>query len=185
VKNMTIRAVCIHEHPCYLLIVDDNPHVVEVLKSIFVPETNILVVVATTLAEALLAIKRLKDQLEVILLDLGLTDSEGIKTLDIVFRACKGRIAIIPVTGSLDLEDEAFKHHAQDFFGKPLDNIDVVTRVKYAILRQREKNKASENEEKLAIVEKALANPQGAQNGTALELLREVRTSLQEITRPK
>jgi DNA-binding NtrC family response regulator len=134
-----IRTVCDADHECYLLAVDDDDAILDILGEIFTPQTGITLLKATSLTEALEVIST-TPKIEIILLDLRLGDSDGIDTLKVVVEAVNGRTAIIAISGSHELEDEAGKNGAIDFWGKPLLQIDMIGRVKFAIMNQRKIN---------------------------------------------
>jgi DNA-binding NtrC family response regulator len=168
-----IRTVCREEHECYLLIVDDDKHVLSYLLGLFNEETGIKPLSAGSIREALEIIHK-TDNIEVILLDFRLPDSEGMETLRTVRDAVQGRIAIIGVSGSHYLEDEAFENGVIDFFAKPLMQIDVIARTKYAILNQRKINHhvdmCREKDEQLAILQSHI--PEGSEAIKELEQIR-------------
>lgn len=133
-----IRTVCTVDHPCYLLVIVDDPFTIKVLKEKFPIDTRIQLITAHTIKHAISILNSVV--VEAILLDLGLSDSDGIHTLKVMVEEVQGRIPIIVITGSHELEEEAFREKAKDFLTKPITNYDLVGRVKYAILRQRDYN---------------------------------------------
>jgi DNA-binding response OmpR family regulator len=134
-----LRTVCTHDHECNLLAVDDDDLILEILGEFFTPQTGIRLITATTLSRAIYLIQTVPN-IEAVLLDLRLHDSDGIETLQRVVEASGGRVAIIGISGSHELEDAVMENGAVDFWGKPLDQIDMVARTKYAILNQRRMN---------------------------------------------
>jgi DNA-binding response OmpR family regulator len=180
-----IRSICNSNHPCFIIVIENEKAIWEILKNIFPPSTGIELLFASTLGDGLKLFAENAGKVEAGLIDLGLSDSNGLETLRTIRVATQGRVALIPMTGSTDLEDDAFAIGAQDFFAKPLDQIDVVTRVKYAILRQRDKNAMRDycillenNINKIGLVEAQMKN---TTESDTVKKLREVRQSLQGI----
>ncbi len=97
------------------------------------------------------AIKRLHDgSFEVVLLDIGLPDSQGIDTVLTVHTECPG-IPIVVLTGADDEQTgvRAVRIGAQDFIGKGMADARLLTRsIRYAVERKRAEEEARKSEEK-------------------------------------
>lgn len=133
-----IRTICTEKSPCYLLLVEDDSLIIEMVRELLPLRTGIQVIPAFSYLQAISILHSLT--VEVILLDLNLPDCGGIDTLKRLSEAVKGRIPIIILTGSHDLEDECFANGARDFLTKPLHNFDLVGRIKNTILWQKDRN---------------------------------------------
>lgn len=124
-----------------LLQVEDNPgdaRLLDVyLSEAAAPDREIRVAHATKLAEALDRLTR--ERFDAVLLDLALSDSQGLDTLR-GLRAGHPRLPIVVLTG-LDDEElglEAVKEGAQDYLVKGrLDGATLVRSLRYAVERAR------------------------------------------------
>jgi signal transduction histidine kinase len=91
------------------------------------------------------------EHFDVILLDLGLPDSEGLNTLVLTFEKAGG-VPIIVLTGMYDEETaiKAFEMGAAEYFYKPrADESSLRRAIRYAIERSRSQRKLKESEERL------------------------------------
>ena len=121
-----------------LLIVDDNDSYLELLNSVFSKnDSNFNIINATSLSDTLVKISN--DHIDIVLLDLGLTDSTGLDTL-LTVRNSAPDIPVIVITGQQDKSNalEAVQLGAQDYLIKGetvLSNI--VRTVEYSLERHK------------------------------------------------
>lgn len=122
-----------------VLVVEDNPGDADLVDERLREATNLRfdLVQETHLAAAMRRVS--SEPFDVILLDLGLPDSQGMGTLKSMQQAC-GTVAIIVLTGLID-EDaglEAVRHGAQDYLLKGKITSSALQRVvRYALERKR------------------------------------------------
>jgi two-component system cell cycle response regulator len=122
-----------------ILLIEDNPADIRIIQELVaeVKSSNLDLVFADRLSDGLDRIKT--DDIDAILLDLSLPDSQGLKTFSLL-RARAQNIPILLLTGLPDeeLAIQAVREGAQDYLVK--DQVDgnlLVRAVKYAIERQR------------------------------------------------
>jgi PAS domain S-box-containing protein len=127
------------EQSLHILVVEDNPTDVFLLKKAL-KEVQSLKIVLTQAKRLDEALQHLEDKgLDVVLLDLGLPDSQGLET----FRTMQHSHSEIPILILSGLEDEklavhAVKDGAQDFLVKGKINSMMLARsIRYAIERKR------------------------------------------------
>jgi len=138
-----------------LLIVEDNPGDVRlIVEMLHDSGTNMTVESVETQAAA---IERLAvADVDVVLLDLGLPDSQGLETFTRLRDAALG-VAIIVLTGNsnLELAIRAVKEGAQDFLVKDRVNADLLVRaITYAIERKHAEKERFEDLEEVANVDR-------------------------------
>jgi len=134
----------------WVLLVEDNPGDADLIVEMLPRDesTQFEVEVVARLAEAL---ERVGTGLfDIILLDLGLPDSNGLATL----RAMQRKAAELPIVVLTGNNDErmalaAIKEDAQDYLVKgQIDKLHLSRSIKYAVERKREKEKLRASEEK-------------------------------------
>jgi DNA-binding NtrC family response regulator len=135
----TYRTVCSEDHECYILAVDDETYILDILKLVFASQKNITLLTASTKEDALSIIYS-TPHLEAVLLDMKLGLNDPMETLRDIVKATDRRITVIGISGDHLLEDEAMKNGANDFWGKPLNEIDIIGRTKFNISNQRKTN---------------------------------------------
>ena len=130
-----------------LLLVEDNPGDVRlVVEMLHDSGGNMAVESVETQAAAMARLA--EADVDVVLLDLGLPDSQGLETFARLRDAAPG-VAIIVFTGSSDLEVavRAVMEGAQDFLVKDRVNGEVLTRaITYAIERKQAEQELAESE---------------------------------------
>ncbi len=139
------------EHPIKVLLVEDDPAQLDVLQANLAEAETARF--DLTPAEALkAAIDELeRTRFDVVLLDLGLPDSQGLGTLAAVHRTAP-RVPIVVLTGHADeaLAVRAAQTGAQDYLVKGLvDNQALVRSIRYAIERKRGEEALRQSEERL------------------------------------
>ncbi len=136
----SIRKICTEEQPCMLLLVEDDERVTDLFGNLFSDtRLGVTLKIAKSLAQAREIIH--SESLELILLDIGLPDSDGAATVQAIVEAVKDKVPVIVITGSHDSEEECWRAGAADFLIKPLTNLDLIGRIKWAILHQRDRNR--------------------------------------------
>jgi len=149
--NMSNRTM---EQPIQVLLVEDDPEDVELLQETLAGNKNLplSVEVAGCLSSG---IKRLKDNhIDVVLLDLGLPDSEGLETIR-QWSAHAPHPPTIVLTGLDDTEMgmKAVQAGAEDFLLKgELDCRSFSRTLRYAIERKKNKELLEKNEEYLRLM---------------------------------
>ncbi len=131
-----------------ILLIEDDIEDALLFEETFSVSSNVehLIVHKTTLNEG---IKSLGDnEFDVVMLDMGLPDSQGIETLD-RFTENSSKLPVIVLTGHEDFHTSlmALEGGAQDYLVKGEFNSDLLYRtIRYAIERKKYKDKIAENE---------------------------------------
>lgn len=147
IKNMKAK---LNNNPTKLLLVEDQPGDALILQKIIsrIEEPSFKIVRVDCLKKSL---DRLTENtFDIILLDLNLPDSTGLKTLTRLHKEAN-QIPIVVLTGLYDKQIalEAIKQGAQDYLHKDKLNEDMLLRViRYAIERNRIKLESQESEKK-------------------------------------
>ena len=129
-----------HAKPVHFLLVEDNPADEDLLRELLAPYPQLTFGTATNLADAIVAARRAPPEL--ILLDLGLPDSQGVDTfarLHAEFPA----IPIVVLTGSVgdEMGREAIHRGATDYLGKRGLSGEMVSRtIHFALERARQRD---------------------------------------------
>lgn len=134
-----VRNVCTENHRCTLLVVDDNDAVLEILKDTFATQDKLILITAGTLRDALRIIAENR-QIELVILDLWLENQNPVEAMERII-AANDRMAVIAMSGDHTLEDAASRLGITDFWGKPLLQMDIIGRSKFAIMNQRKLNR--------------------------------------------
>jgi phosphoserine phosphatase RsbU/P len=124
--------------PIRILLVEDDAAYIRLVRERLRGQAELeIVATAATLAEAIGAVTASAPQ--VVLLDLGLPDSEGIATVD-EFHAAHPRLPLVVLSGqdSIDVAVEAMRHGAQEYLVKGLADASLLPRIaRLAIERKR------------------------------------------------
>jgi two-component system cell cycle response regulator len=147
-----------HNNRFRILLIEDNPADIRIIQALLadVKSSNLDLIFADRLSEGL---DRIKSQnIDAILLDLSLPDSQGLKTFSLL-RSRAQNIPILLLTGLPDeeLAIQAVREGAQDYLVK--DQVDgnlLVRAVNYAIERQRlisQLEKAREEAQRLTLID--------------------------------
>ncbi len=141
-----------------ILLIEDNPADIRIIQELMaeVKSSNLDLVFANRLSDGLDRIKT--NDIDAILLDLSLPDSQGLRTFSIL-RSRAQNIPILLLTGlpDEDLAIQAVREGAQDYLVK--DQVDghlIVRAVNYAIERQRlvaQLEKAREEAQRLTLID--------------------------------
>lgn len=134
-----VRNVCTENHRCTLLVVDDNDAVLEILKDTFATQDKLVLLTASSLRDALRIIAENR-QIELVILDLWLENQNPVEAMERII-AANDRMAVIAMSGDHTLEDAASRLGITDFWGKPLLQMDIIGRSKFAIMNQRKLNR--------------------------------------------
>jgi PAS domain S-box-containing protein len=134
----------------HILVIEDNPGDARLIKEYLKSDTtvNFSACFTTTLAESLETLVHKK--FDVVLVDLGLPDSQGIYTFHEIINANPISPVVI-ITGNEDekIGIEAVRHGAQNYLSKNQINSSLLVRtIKYAIEIKRINIELKENQEK-------------------------------------
>jgi DNA-binding response OmpR family regulator len=139
VEGFRLRRTCRPGTPCSVLLIEDDPAIVELLKlAVRVSEPGCFMIESTsTLTDAVPKLDGIK--YDAVLLDLGLPDSEGLATLHVTYKLVDKRAPILVVTGEYDADTElsCFEIGAKEYLVKPFDALTVLKTVRHSILRFR------------------------------------------------
>jgi putative nucleotidyltransferase with HDIG domain len=129
------------EETLHILLIEDNPEDVDLLKGSLaeVPRANFQVTACSRLREALGRLQRGAMRADVILLDLGLPDSQGLETFQKLRKQAQG-VPIVVLTGLDDaaLAMQAVREGAQDYLVKGQAGGEVLVRaMRYARERMK------------------------------------------------
>lgn len=115
-----------------LLIVDDEPDMVSLIKRIVSPETKWHVLTASSPKEAL---KMVKEQaVHVVLLDIKMPDMDGIELLKIIKKENNSpTVVMMTAYGVIETAVDAIRQGAYDFITKPFDHTRLVLTLKKAM----------------------------------------------------
>src|SRR5882724_10246203 len=131
-----------------VLIVDDEPDLIELVRDIVVKHVDCRVVVASTLSEARKVMA--SGPVEVLVTDLHLPDGDGMTLLPALQDLQPTSTAIV-MTGhpSMDGAILAMRGGAVDFVPKPFSADQMIERVKMAVERQTELSKRERRVDRL------------------------------------
>jgi DNA-binding NtrC family response regulator len=117
-----------------ILIVDDEPDMLELLRRSLTPELNCRVATAASGEEAL---KRLsEDAFDLVLADIKMPGMDGLELLEIVKRNNPGQtVVMMTAFGQVDTAVNAMKSGAYDFITKPFEHDALVLRLEKALER--------------------------------------------------
>ena len=135
-------------HQPRVLIVDDEPDVVELMRDLVVKHTDCRVLVASSLKEARQIIS--SDGAEVLVIDLNLPDGQGTALLPALRQQKLWPTAIV-MTGDPSVEGaiSAIRGGAIDFVAKPFTSQQIIERVQNALERHSELAKRERRVERL------------------------------------
>lgn len=158
VKNTMSSEQVVNEQKLRILVIEDNPGDVVVIREMLkVSGAKFILSNATTLRESIDLLR--SDLYDVIILDLGLPDSIGLKTL----REFLNFEVIPPVVVMTGLDDEemalaSLREGAQDYLVKSrLDPEKILRSIKYSIERKKLENLQKKNSQQLSILSEMTA----------------------------
>jgi len=131
-----------------ILLIEDNPGDMDLILELLEDSSEFKVASVSWLSEALERIST--DQLDIILLDLGLPDSDGLATLQAVRQKTR-HVPIVVLTGNTDerVAMAAIQEDAQDFLIKgEIDKNQLTRSIKYSIERKRVEERLLTSERK-------------------------------------
>ncbi|MBI5359605.1 MAG: response regulator [Planctomycetes bacterium] len=131
-----------------LLLVEDNPGDVRLVHEMLRGWPSIMLETSGCLADCMARLNR--RGIGLVLLDLGLPDSDGIETLTSVARAFPN-VPVVALTGNDDVETalKAVRAGAQDYLPKGIVTPEILQRtIRYAIKRKQSEESLRESEEK-------------------------------------
>ncbi len=112
-----------------ILVVDDEPPIRRLLRSSFTAQ-GFRILEADTAAVAL---RRLAERPDVLILDLGLPDMDGIELIGRIRQTSKVPIIVLSSRGDERGKVEALDHGADDYVTKPFGMAELVARVRTAL----------------------------------------------------
>lgn len=113
-----------------ILVVDDEPHIRRLLKTTLA-RASYDIVEAETAREAL---ERLADtKPDVVLLDLGLPDRDGLELVPIIKKQTTATLLIVSARDATDQKVAALDLGADDYVTKPFDSEELLARVRTAL----------------------------------------------------
>ncbi len=131
-----------------ILLIEDNPGDMDLILELLGDSSQFKVACISRLSEALERIGT--DQFDIILLDLGLPDSDGLATLQAI-RQKTHHVPIVVLTGNTDerVAMAAIQEEAQDFLIKgAIDKNQLTRSIKYAVERKRVEERLLTSERK-------------------------------------
>ncbi len=138
------------ETPIHILLIEDNPQDAEYIQEFFqIPGQGPFRLAMSNRLEEGIAIAS-KDRPDVVLLDLKLPDSSGIRTVE-RFLECRPDVPVIVLTGLGDDETslQSIQMGAQDYLIKDKLSADILARsIRYAIRRSDIQRRLRESEER-------------------------------------
>ncbi|WP_425043823.1 response regulator [Primorskyibacter sp. S87] len=134
-----------------VLVVDDEPSILELLKTALVALENYDVSIANSAASALKTIKRQKKPFDCLLFDIQMPDVDGIQLLEEVRKHPDyADTPVIMLTAMADRKyvDEAFLAGASDYVTKPFELLELRSRMTTAtrLVQERQKTRRSADE---------------------------------------
>jgi DNA-binding response OmpR family regulator len=132
-----------------VLLIEDNPGDIRLVRLMLGPESSLQLDVASTLAEGLERLQQ--DEFDVVLVDLGLPDSQGLQTFTRL-RDQSPRIPAVVLTGNndVDLAVLALQSGAQDYLVKGEVSGSLLMRTaRYAIERKKTEEALRDSEAQL------------------------------------
>lgn len=115
-----------------ILIVDDDPTLRGLLRGVL-DEARYAVLAAATAAEALVELARSPD---IVLLDLGLPDRDGLELLPIITARSQAVVVVLSARDAVEEKVAALDLGAADYLVKPFDTAELLARIR-ATLRSR------------------------------------------------
>ncbi|MGD8366763.1 MAG: sigma-54 dependent transcriptional regulator [Desulfobacterales bacterium] len=117
-----------------ILIVDDEPDMLQLLKRSLTPDLNCLIETAASAKAALSALE--KERFDLVLADIKMPEMDGLQLLEQI----KGRqpeltVVMMTAFGQIDTAVTAMKSGAYDFITKPFDHEALVVRLEKALER--------------------------------------------------
>lgn len=116
-----------------ILVVDDEPQIRRLLRTAL-ERAGYGVAEAATAREAIRAVPMVKP--DVVLLDLGLPDRDGLEIVPLIVRAGGANVLVVSAREAVEEKVAALDLGAVDFVTKPFDTDELLARVR-AALRQR------------------------------------------------
>ncbi len=115
-----------------VLVVDDEPYIRRLLSGAL-ERAGFRVVEAATARQA---VDQLGDSIDLVLLDLGLHDRDGMELVPVIIRQSRAPVIIVSARDSTDEKVAALDLGAADYVTKPFDTEELIARIR-AALRHR------------------------------------------------
>jgi two-component system sensor histidine kinase UhpB len=155
--------------PVRVLIVEDLPLTAAIVKTALEQETNIAAEYALSLDEALRRLDGGGDEINVVLLDLGLPDADGVRAVDALM-AAHPETPIVVLSGNADQYAAALEAGAHEFLFKPSNGPEIAKSLRDAVIRHKVRPifqpLRAANREAGRLIERAKAVIEGAQQAT-------------------
>jgi len=126
--------VQVHHAPPLVLVIDDEPGIVDFIE-VGLREEGYAVVASATAAEGLRALRERTP--DVLVLDVGLPDEDGFSLLARIRAESDVPVVMLTARGELDDRIRGLELGADDYIAKPFHFAELVARVR-ALLRRRE-----------------------------------------------
>lgn len=136
-----------------VLVVDDEPHIRRLLRSTL--ERNNYDI--SEAADAREALKALADSPDIVLLDLGLPDRDGMELVPLIRKNSKATLLVVSARDATDQKVTALDLGADDYVTKPFDTEELLARMR-AALRNRMSAGGAQLAVKIADLEIDLVN---------------------------
>lgn len=119
-----------------LLIVDDEPDMLQLLKRSLEPDLNVIVVTASSAEEGLQFLKQ--GTYDLVLADIKMPGMNGLEFLQVVkHNHPQQTVVMMTAFGQIDMAVEAIRAGAYDFITKPFEHDTLVLRLEKALERSR------------------------------------------------
>lgn len=161
-----------------VLVVDDEPHIRRLLRSTL-ERNNYEIVEAANGREALAA---LSDAPDIVLLDLGLPDRDGMELVPLIRKNSKATLLVVSARDATDQKVTALDLGADDYVTKPFDTEELLARMR-AALRNRMSAGGAQLAVKVADLEIDLVNRRIHKNATEVHLTPKEYGVLAELAR--
>lgn len=119
-------------NPATILIVDDEPHIRRLLSGAL-GRAGYAVAEAATARQAT---EQIDESIDLVLLDLGLHDRDGMELLPVIARRSGAPVIVVSARESTEEKVAALDLGAADYVTKPFDTEELIARIRVA-LRQR------------------------------------------------
>lgn len=145
-RKMEIRA---NKHSGFrILVVDDEPSILEVVKTALETLENYQVSTASSAASALDMIKGAKKPFDCILLDIQMPETNGIellRQLRVIPDYVEAPVLMLTAMSDRKYIDDAFSEGATDYVNKPFDFLELRSRIKcaHSLVQSRRKTEKS------------------------------------------
>ena len=149
-----------------VLVVDDEAHIRRLVRATL-DRAGYVVSEAATGRDALSLVPI--EQPDVVLLDLGLPDRDGLELVPLLRASCDAKILVVSARDATDDKVAALDLGADDFVAKPFDTDELLARIRVA-LRQRLAESAESSQVSIGTVQIDLLGRSVTRDGCAVRL---------------